>query len=113
MQTRQLGRSQIQSADAAGISERTGRDLDHGGRAVRGPRTYRTRVDPFASVWLSVIEPLLLRDAQLQAVTLLGELQRLFPGQFVVGQLRTLVSSDNFPPCDGRNERVAGFCYGH
>lgn len=90
MQTRQLGRSQIQSADAAGISERTGRDLDHGGRAVRGPRTYRTRVDPFASVWLSVIEPLLLRDAQLQAVTLLGELQRLFPGQFVVGQLRTL-----------------------
>jgi hypothetical protein len=42
MQARHLGRSQIQSADVADISERTGRDLDHGGRAVRGPRTYRT-----------------------------------------------------------------------
>jgi hypothetical protein len=80
MQTRQLGRSQIQSADAAGISERTGRDLDHGGRAVRGPRTYRTRVDPFASVWLSVIEPLLLRSG-----CFLGNLWLVSCGRWAVG----------------------------
>ena len=48
MQTRQLGRSQIQSADAAGISERTGRDLDHGGRAVRGGEAAMSAVGWFA-----------------------------------------------------------------
>lgn len=90
MNARHIGHSQIRSADGADISERTARTLDHVGRSVRGPRTYRTRVDPFRAVWSSEIEPLLRRDGQLKAVTLLAELQRLHPGEFTAGQVRTL-----------------------
>ncbi|MBA2672829.1 IS21 family transposase [Ramlibacter sp.] len=90
MHARQAGRTQVQAADSADICERTGRWLDHAGRAAREPRSYRTRVDPFADVWSSSIVPLLRRDAQLKAVTLLCELQRLHPGRFADGQVRTL-----------------------
>ena len=67
MHARQTGHTQPQSADAASISERTGRSLDRHGRAARPPREYRTRADPFSAVWTDEIEPLLVRDAQLQA----------------------------------------------
>lgn len=90
MHARQRGCSQIKAANAADISERTGRGLDHGGRAVRGPRAYRTRVDAFAAVWSSEIEPLLRQDAQLQPRTLFAALQRGHPGEFKDGQVRTL-----------------------
>jgi hypothetical protein len=90
MHARQAGRTQTQSADAASISERTGRHLDRHGRSARSPREYRTRADPFSAVWAAEIEPLLVRDAQLQAVTLFADLQRRHPGTFLDGQLRTL-----------------------
>jgi hypothetical protein len=90
MHARQAGCSQTQSADAAGISERTGRHFDRHGRPARRPREYRTRADPFSLVWSAEIEPLLQRDAQLQAVTLFADLQRRHPGTFQDGQLRTL-----------------------
>ena len=63
MQSRQRGCTQIKAADGADFSERTRRALDQGGRAVRGPRVYRTRVDAFAVVWSSEIEPLLRQDS--------------------------------------------------
>jgi hypothetical protein len=90
MNARQAGRTQTQSADAASISERTGRSLDRHGRTARPPREYRTRADPFSTVWAEEIEPLLVRDAQLQAVTLFADLQRRHPGVYMDGQLRTL-----------------------
>jgi len=90
MHARQRGCTQLKAADAADISERTGRGLDQGGRAVRGPRAYRTRVDAFAAVWSSEIEPLLRQDAQLQPRTLFAALQRGHPGAFKDGQVRTL-----------------------
>jgi hypothetical protein len=90
MLERQRGCTQVKAANAADISERTARGLDQGGRALRGPRSYRTRVDAFAGVWGSEIEPLLRQDAQLQARTLFAELQRRHPGGYRDGQVRTL-----------------------
>jgi len=79
MHARQAGRTQAQAADSADICERHGRCLDHAGRAAREPRSYRTRDDPLAEVWSTAIVPLLRRDAQLKAVTLLCELQICTP----------------------------------
>jgi hypothetical protein len=52
-------------------------------------RTWRTRDDPFASVW-DEIRPLLDLNPGLQAKTLFDHLQRRYPGRFPDGQLRTL-----------------------
>lgn len=90
MHARHLGQSQIKSADAADLSERTARRLDRCGRVVHAPRAYRTRVDAFAEVWSAEVEPLLRQDANLQAVTLFADVQRRHPGQFRDGQVRTL-----------------------
>ena len=90
MHARHLGQNQIKSADAADLSERTARRLDRCGRAAHEPRAYRTRADSFAEVWSTEVEPLLQRDAKLQAVTLFADLQRRYPGQFRDGQVRTL-----------------------
>ena len=47
----------------------------------RPARDWRTRQDPLQSVWDSEVVPLLQADARLNAVTLLEELQRRYPGQ--------------------------------
>jgi hypothetical protein len=52
-------------------------------------RDWRTRSDPFASVWTE-LEELLRLNPGLEAKTLLADLQRRFPGRFADGQLRTL-----------------------
>ena len=49
---------------------------------------WRTREDPFASVWPEVHEQLTL-NARLRAKTLFQWLQRRYPGHFQDGQLRT------------------------
>ena len=90
MHARHAGRTQPQAADAASISERTGRTVERHGQAAREPRSYRTRVDVFSAVWSTEIEPLLQRDALLKAVTVFADLQRRHPGQFADGQVRTL-----------------------
>jgi hypothetical protein len=54
-----------------------------------GPRTWRTRPDPFAAVWDEVAEQL-KQAPGLQAKTLLKWLQERRPGQFEDGQLRSL-----------------------
>lgn len=51
--------------------------------------TWRTRADPFEEVWPAVEEQL-AKNPGLQAKTLLGWLQREYPGRFMDGQLRTL-----------------------
>lgn len=82
MRERHAGSSQQQAADVAGVSERTARRLDHGGTAAKGPRTYRTRVDAFASVWEPFVVHLLNSEKPLQARTMFVALQRQFPGIF-------------------------------
>jgi hypothetical protein len=53
---------------------------------------WRTREDPFESVWDSEVVPLLVADTkrELKARTVLAELVREHPGEFGQGHLRTL-----------------------
>lgn len=90
MDARQAGRSQGTSADSADFSERTARRLDGHGWSARPPRDYRTRIDHFAEVWVSEIEPLLRRDAGLKSFALFADLQARYPGRFRDCQVRTL-----------------------
>ncbi len=88
------GKSQEAAAAAAGMSVRTARAWERGvlPSQTRKKRSWRTRPDPFDGVWALEIEPLLRRDEDrvLQATTLLDLLEQRYPGQFGVGQLRTL-----------------------
>jgi len=54
-----------------------------------GPRTYRTRVDPFESVWPQV-QLWLNEQPDVNAKDLFLRLQGSMPGAFSLGQLRTL-----------------------
>jgi hypothetical protein len=58
-------------------------------RKPLGPRTWRTRADPFAAVWQEV-EVWLAARPERTAKSLFDELCELYPGQFAPGQLRTL-----------------------
>jgi len=54
-----------------------------------GPRTYRTRVDPFEAVW-SQVQQWLNEQPNANAKELFLRLQESMPGAFPPGQLRTL-----------------------
>lgn len=80
------------AANKMGISVRTARRLERRDfqPSQKGPRTWRTRKDPFATYWQSEILPLLRQAPGLLATTLLEEMQRLHPGEVELGHLRTL-----------------------
>jgi hypothetical protein len=63
-QKRMDGKSQAAAAAASGMSLRTAREWDAGPSpsAAKQPRDWRTRPDPFATVWLTDVEPLLRSD---------------------------------------------------
>jgi hypothetical protein len=84
--------SQMASAAKSGISERSARRIEEAQclPSQRPARDWRTRQDPLESVWDSEVKPLLQADARLNAVTLLEELQRRYPGQWDTSVLRTL-----------------------
>jgi len=84
--------SQVASAAKAGISERSARRIEDAQSlpSQRPERNWRTREDPLRAVWDSEVIPLLRTDARLNAVTLLEELQRRYPGQWDTSVLRTL-----------------------
>src|SRR5574337_378391 len=84
--------TQVAAAAKAAISERSARRID-GSQALPSqspPRSWRTRCDPLADIWDAELVPLLRGDAQLNAVTLLEEMQRRHPGEYGAGILRTL-----------------------
>ena len=84
--------TQVAAAAKVGISERSARRVE-GSQALpsqREQRSWRTRQDPLGAVWDAEVVPLLQADAQLNAVTLLEELQRRHPGEYGSGVLRTL-----------------------
>ena len=93
-QKRMEGMSQTTAGAKAGMCERTAREWETGlmPSGSRRPRDWRTREDPFESVWATDVVPLLEQDrkGKLQAKTVLAELRRLHPGRFDAGQLRTL-----------------------
>lgn len=82
------------AAAAAGMSERSAQTWKDGPMpsATITPRTWRTRVDPFAAVWTKEIEPYLRtdEDGELLGTTLMAELCRNHPEEFDPGQVRTL-----------------------
>jgi hypothetical protein len=55
----------------------------------KGPRTYRTRKDPFEAVWDEVCQWLVVQPER-TGRSVFDELQQRYPGQFADGQLRTL-----------------------
>ncbi|MBS0305406.1 MAG: IS21 family transposase [Proteobacteria bacterium] len=85
-------RTQVAAAAKAAISERSARRIDKSQTlpSQRGRRSWRTRQDPLADIWDAEVVPLLQADAQLNAVTLLEEMQRRYPGEYGADVLRTL-----------------------
>jgi hypothetical protein len=74
-----------------GMDEKTARKYRKAGRMpseLSERRDYRTRLDPFSSVW-PVVEKQLAESPGLQAKVLFAWLQGEYPGQFQDGQLRT------------------------
>lgn len=62
------GSSQQAAAAAAGMSERTACTWQDGPlpSQVKAPRSWRTRADPFAGVWETLVVPLLRADVHRQ-----------------------------------------------
>lgn len=94
MAKRAGGLSQQVAADAVGISVRSAQRIDRGelqpeAQLQRG-RHWRTRADPLAEVWESVLVPMLEKAPQLEPQTLLLHLERTFPGQEWYRRKRTL-----------------------
>jgi hypothetical protein len=87
------GLSKRLAALKAGLDPKTARKYRHLRRLPSEvslmTRTWRTRVDPFADVWLELLERLQLNPG-LEAKTLFVDLQRRFPGRFPDVQLRAL-----------------------
>ena len=90
MSSRSSGLTQKTSAAKAGISERSGRVIEHGRRCLPTERTWRTRRDPFAEVWESELVPMLQSHPKLLPITLLEYLQNKYDGQYGDSKLRTL-----------------------
>jgi len=91
MSARKQGFTQSVSAAKSGISERSGRDLEHGKQnEATQPRHWRTRPDPFDDVWNKALIPLLEESPELTAITLFEYLQQKYVGLYPDSQLRTL-----------------------
>lgn len=95
MAKRASGLSQQIAADAVGISVRSAQRIDRGelqpeGQQQRPGRSWRTRADPLAEVWDSVLVPMLNKAPELEPQTLLLHLEQLFPGQDWYRRKRTL-----------------------
>ena len=94
MAKRSGGLSQQIAADAVGISVRSAQRIERGelqpqNQQQRG-RHWRTRPDPLADVWDSVLVPMLERAPQLEPQTLLLHLEQTFPGQEWFRRKRTI-----------------------
>jgi hypothetical protein len=95
MAKRASGLSQQVAADAVGISVRSAQRIDRGELQAQGQqqqrgRHWRTRADPLAEVWNSVLVPMLEKAPQLEPQTLLLHLEQTFPGQEWYRRKRTL-----------------------
>jgi len=83
-----------QSAEQAGVDRKTARKYGNGGGPVPGseprpPRPWKTHEDTFAAVWEEDVEPSLRANPKIKAKHVFGQLQRLHPGRFGEGMLRT------------------------
>lgn len=80
------------AAAKAGISVRSARRIERAGGlpSKQEARQWRTRADPLSCWWESDVVALLEATPALNAVTILEELQRRYPGEVSPGLLRTL-----------------------
>jgi hypothetical protein len=95
MAKRAEGLSQQIAADAVGISVRSAQRIDRGelqpqGQQQRWGRHWRTRADPLADVWESVLVPMLEKAPLLEPQTLLLHLEQIRPGEEWYRRKRTL-----------------------
>lgn len=92
MKSRKQGYTQKISAAKAGISIRSGHDIEHGKR--QDPKTkdrhWRTRKDPLEEVWHSELVPLLEESPTLLSSTLMDYLQDKYTDKYPDSVLRTL-----------------------
>ncbi len=87
------GKALEAAAMVSGMSERTARKWQRGAIPSEAQRRYwRTRKDPFESVWELEVVPLLERDEDgvLEAQTIMDVLEKKHPGEFDNGKLRTM-----------------------
>jgi hypothetical protein len=93
MKERRQGRTQEQAAAKANVrNRRTVRKYEQLGQLPseqKLPRTYRTRVDPFAEDWPD-LEAMLQQAPELEAQVLFAWLCERRPDQYAEGQLRSL-----------------------
>ena len=93
MKARKNGKTQEVAAAQAGISERSGRSIENSGYSSRKgiQRHWRTRPDPFESVWSKELEPMLATEPTLSALTLLEFIQEQYSAESYPDKLlRTL-----------------------
>ncbi|MEA5416295.1 IS21 family transposase [Synechococcus sp. BA-132 BA5] len=95
MARRSGGLSQQVAADAVGISVRSAQRIDRGelqpeGQQQQPGRRWRTRADPLADVWDTVLVPMLEKAPQLEPQTLLLHLEQIRPGEEWFRRKRTL-----------------------
>ena len=95
MARRSGGLSQQVAADSVGISVRSAQRIDRGelqpeGQQQQPGRRWRTRADPLADVWDSVLVPMLEKAPQLEPQTLLLHLEQIRPGEEWFRRKRTL-----------------------
>lgn len=93
MKERAAGKSQEQAAVKANVkSRKTVAKYERVGKlpsALKGPRLWRTRTDPFAEDWAQV-ESMLAANPGLEAKTLFAWLCEQAPARYQPSQLRTL-----------------------
>jgi transposase InsO family protein len=91
MNARKTGYTQQTAAAKAGISERSGRNIEKTGPTLRPEkRHWRTRQDPLNGIWEQELVPLLEKLPDLQPITLLEHMQLNHPGDYPDSLLRTL-----------------------
>ncbi len=83
MTAREKGFTQVEAAELAGFSARTGQRIEAGDHQPnRGRiRDWRSTPDPLAEVWESELEPMLKANPGLQPTTLFEWLQERYPGK--------------------------------
>lgn len=84
MNARRLGITQTDAAEIAEISSRSGQRIESGTlQPQRGRgKPQRTVPDPLSEVWDKELEPMLVREPKLKAMTLFEYLQETYPGQY-------------------------------
>jgi hypothetical protein len=91
MQSRKTRKTQKVAAAQAGFSERSAYNIQNRGFIeAKANRSWKTRKDPFKSVWESEVILMLEASPNLQPKTILEELQRRHSGEYPDALLRTL-----------------------